>query len=49
MKYQDNIPIKEIEKILKLSESAIKMRLKRTRSKILYLYNKLYKENRNKK
>lgn len=48
MKYQDNIPIKEIEKVLKLSESAIKMRLKRTKSKIIYLYNKLYKENKNK-
>jgi len=44
MKYQDNLPIKEIEKILKLSESAIKMRLKRARARILYLYKKLYKE-----
>jgi len=45
MKYQDNLPIKEIEKILKLSESAIKMRLKRIKAKIIFLYNNKKKIN----
>ncbi len=37
MKYQDNIPIKEIAEALRVSESAAKMRLKRAKARILFL------------
>lgn len=37
MKYQDDFPIKEIAQITDLSESAVKMRLKRTKAKIVEL------------
>ncbi|GJM29747.1 MAG: RNA polymerase sigma factor [Cyclobacteriaceae bacterium] len=40
MKYKERHPIKEIQKILNLSESAIKMRLKRARDRV----NKLHKK-----
>lgn len=44
MKYQDDLSIKEISDVLKLSESAIKMRLKRTKEKVksIYLSNILF-------
>lgn len=35
MKYQDDLPVKEIMKILKLNDSAVKMRLQRARQKVL--------------
>lgn len=38
MKYIDGLSIKEMEKILKIGPSAIKMRLKRSREKILVLH-----------
>lgn len=38
MKYKDNIPIKLIEQTLQISESAAKMRIKRARARVLYLY-----------
>ncbi|MFT6873818.1 MAG: RNA polymerase sigma factor (sigma-70 family) [Roseivirga sp.] len=38
LKYKDKQPIKEIQKVLGLSESAVKMRLKRAKERI----NKLY-------
>lgn len=38
MKYQDNISLREIGKSLRISEDAAKMRLKRARTRVLYLY-----------
>lgn len=37
MKYQDELSVKEIMKILNLNESAVKMRLQRARKKVLEL------------
>lgn len=45
MKYQDNLPIKHIAKTLRISEDAVKMRLKRARTRVIYLYNQKYKAN----
>jgi RNA polymerase sigma-70 factor (ECF subfamily) len=42
MKYQDNLPIKSIAKTLRISEDAVKMRLKRARSRVIYLYNQKF-------
>jgi len=42
MKYQDNLPIKHIAKTLRISEDAVKMRLKRARSRVIYLYNQKF-------
>lgn len=36
MKYQDNLSVKEIGKALRITESAVKMRLKRARARVLY-------------
>lgn len=41
MKYQDEVPIKELQEVLELSESAVKMRLSRAKIKIIEVYNKL--------
>lgn len=45
MKYQDNLPIKHIAKTLRISEDAVKMRLKRARTRVLYLYNQKFNPN----
>ncbi len=42
MKYQDNLPIKSIAKTLRISEDAVKMRLKRARSRVIYMYNQKF-------
>jgi RNA polymerase sigma factor (sigma-70 family) len=42
MKYQDNLPIKSIAKTLRISDDAVKMRLKRARSRVIYLYNQKF-------
>jgi RNA polymerase sigma-70 factor (ECF subfamily) len=42
MKYQDSIPIKEIALSLSTSEDAVKMRLKRARARVVYLYFKMF-------
>lgn len=45
LKYQDNLSIKEISSALIIGESAVKMRLKRAKEKLLYKYtnyNKSY-------
>jgi RNA polymerase sigma-70 factor (ECF subfamily) len=42
MKYQDSLPIREIAVSLSTSEDAIKMRLKRARSRVVYLYFKMF-------
>lgn len=44
MKYQDDMQIKEISDILRKSESAIKMKLKRAKHKAQKIYSKLYPE-----
>jgi RNA polymerase sigma factor (sigma-70 family) len=43
MKYKDNLSVKLIESALKISESAAKMRLKRAKARVIFLYNKLYR------
>ena len=42
MKYQDNLPMKSIAKTLRISEDAVKMRLKRARSRVIYMYNQKF-------
>jgi len=41
-KYQDGLSIKEIAKMLEITESAVKMRLKRAKEKMKNLYNQIY-------
>jgi RNA polymerase sigma-70 factor (ECF subfamily) len=41
MKYQDDFSIKEIQEVLQLGESAVKMRLKRAREKVISVYKNL--------
>lgn len=45
MKYYDNLSIKQIGTALRISEDAAKMRLKRARTRVLYLYTKKYIRN----
>ncbi len=42
MKYQDNIPLKLIMSTFRISESAAKMRIKRAKARVMYLYRNLY-------
>jgi RNA polymerase sigma-70 factor (ECF subfamily) len=42
MKYQDNLSLKEIGASLRISEDAVKMRLKRARTRVFYLYKERY-------
>lgn len=42
MKYQDNLSIKTIAQSLRVSDDAAKMRLKRARSRVLYLYKEKF-------
>ncbi len=44
MKYQDNLSIKQIQEVFKISESAVKMRINRAKGKIKKLYKANYKE-----
>ncbi|WP_147676760.1 RNA polymerase sigma factor [Algibacter pacificus] len=39
LKYQDHLTIKEIEDVLELGESAVKMRIKRAKDKLVTVYN----------
>ncbi len=41
MKYQDDMLIKEIAEVLELGNSAVKMRLKRAKEKVIKIYNEL--------
>lgn len=41
LKYQDDVSIKELTQLMKISESAVKMRLKRARARIVEIYNKI--------
>ena len=45
MKYQDLLSLKEIAKSLVISEDAVKMRLKRARARVVYLYFERYSTN----
>jgi RNA polymerase sigma-70 factor (ECF subfamily) len=38
MKYQDGLPLKQIAPAIRISEDAAKMRLKRARTRVIYLY-----------
>jgi RNA polymerase sigma factor (sigma-70 family) len=42
MKYQDDLPMKQIAEALRISEDAAKMRLKRARTRIIYFYTQKY-------
>ena len=42
MKYQDSLTLKEIAVTLSISEDAVKMRLKRARARVVYLYFQLF-------
>lgn len=42
MKYHDGIPIKDIASSLRISENAAKMRIKRARTRVLYLYQERF-------
>jgi RNA polymerase sigma-70 factor (ECF subfamily) len=44
MKYQDNLPGRQIAQTLRISEDAVKMRLKRARTRVIYLYNNLFQK-----
>ena len=44
MKYADNMAIQEIAQALRLTDSAVKMRLKRARARLLYLYKQNFSE-----
>ncbi len=41
MKYQDEMSIKDISELLEIGESAVKMRLKRAKEKVVNAYNEL--------
>jgi len=45
MKYQDDLPLKTIQDTLQISESAAKMRIKRAKARVLYLYKINYETN----
>jgi len=42
MKYQDNLSMKQISSALRISEDAAKMRLKRARTRVIYLYTEKF-------
>ena len=42
MKYQDSLSLKQIATSLAISEDAVKMRLKRARARVVYLYFELF-------
>jgi len=42
LKYQDFLTIKEIESVLDIGESAVKMRIKRAKDKLVKVYNEKF-------
>ncbi|MCF8381176.1 MAG: RNA polymerase sigma factor [Bacteroidales bacterium] len=42
MKYKDNLSMKQIGEALRISEDATKMRLKRARTRVIYLYSEKF-------
>jgi RNA polymerase sigma factor (sigma-70 family) len=47
MKYQDNLSLKEIGQSLRVTEDAAKMRLKRAKARIVFLFKKEFIDKRN--
>lgn len=47
MKYQDNLSLKEIGQSLRITEDAAKMRLKRAKARIIFLFKKEFIDKRN--
>jgi len=45
MKYQDNLSMKQISQSLRITEDAVKMRTKRARMRVLYLYSQQFNNN----
>ncbi len=45
MKYKDDLPLKQMAVALRISESALKMRLQRARARVVFLHKKHYKNN----
>lgn len=41
LKYQDDVSVKELQKLLEIGESAVKMRLKRARVNVIQAHNKI--------
>jgi RNA polymerase sigma-70 factor (ECF subfamily) len=41
LKYQDDVPVKELARVLEIGESAVKMRLKRAKARLVESYNSL--------
>ncbi|MGV6845738.1 MAG: RNA polymerase sigma factor [Lutibacter sp.] len=41
LKYQDNLSLKELQALLQIGESAVKMRLKRARERVISVYKNL--------
>ena len=46
MKYQDEMSIVDLSEALQISESAVKMRIKRSRAKVVEKYNKIFSNER---
>lgn len=44
MKYQDDLSLKQIASTLRISEDAVKMRLKRARTRIIFFYKKHFQD-----
>lgn len=44
MKYQDNLLGKQIAQIMRISEDAVKMRLKRARTRVIYLFQTKFRK-----
>ena len=44
MKYQNNLSIRQISTSMRISEDAAKMRLKRARTRVIYLYKQKFSE-----
>lgn len=42
MKYKDDLSVRDIATALRLTEGAVKMRIKRAKARLLFLYRKLY-------
>lgn len=49
MKYQDGILVKDIQNIFEINESAVKMRLRRARARVMKVYHKIESEANGKK
>jgi len=41
LKYQDDVSINELETLMEIGKSAVKMRLKRARTRVIEIYNRI--------